>query len=123
MEDKIVFSCPEHGEFTCRASSLYRKCGCPVHSGILKTEFQFIKELNDKYGNKYTIHNYKGTHSVIDIICNKCGNNFKKEARQLHHDWLKRKYAKTNNINLFTIKFCKINKLKIIMKDFLTKIK
>ena len=38
MEDKIIFSCPEHGEFTCRASSLYRKCGCPVHNGILKTE-------------------------------------------------------------------------------------
>jgi len=83
MEDKITFSCPEHGEFTCRTSSLYRGCGCPIHKGIKKAEFQFIKEINDKYRGKYTIYNYNGTHSIIDVVCNKCGNSFKKEARQL----------------------------------------
>jgi len=29
--------------------------------------------------------------------------------KQLHHDWLKRKYSKSNNINLLVIKYTEFN--------------
>ena len=46
-------------------------------------------------------------------------NKFKKPLhewhRQLHHDWLKRKYAKDNNINLLIIPYWKFGNIKEIL--------
>ncbi len=51
-------------------------------------------------------------------------NTFKKPLhdfhKQLHHDWLKRKYAKDHNINLLVIPYLDFDNIEKILEDYLS---
>ena len=107
-------------------------CGCfCVYKGEIEIE-NYLKENNisfektKKYSNlkdksllsydfylpsKNLLIEYNGEQHYK----NKFKKTFHEWHRQLHHDWLKRKYAKDNNINLLIIPYWKFGNIKEIL--------
>ena len=75
-ENKIIITCPKHGEFKQRYQDHLKGCGCSQCSGTAKLNTEiFIKKAliihNNKYDYSKTI--YKNTESKIIIKCPKHG--------------------------------------------------
>lgn len=120
----ITIICPMHGEFEQKANNHLNKEGCPVCNSP-KGELKIINYLNNKNIN-FELHkqfdNLKDRSKLSydfyipsnNLLIEYNGiqhyiNSFRKPAhdfhRQLHHDWLKRKYARDNGINLLVIRY------------------
>lgn len=107
-------------------------CGCfCVYKGEIEIE-NYLKENNisfektKKYSNlkDKSLLSYDFYIPLKNLLIEYNGeqhykNKFKKPLhewhRQLHHDWLKRKYAKDNNINLLIIPYWKFGNIKEIL--------
>ena len=107
-------------------------CGCfCVYKGEIEIE-KYLKENNisfektKKYSNlkDKSLLSYDFYIPLKNLLIEYNGeqhykNKFKKPLhewhRQLHHDWLKRKYAKDNNINLLIIPYWKFGNIKEIL--------
>lgn len=78
--NKVVITCPIHGDFKQDAGKHKSGAGCQVcgDRGNPKTMGQFLKEAKEIHGELYNYSNsfYKNTDTKINIICNRCGNNF-----------------------------------------------
>lgn len=83
MTNKITITCPQHGDFSQRATDhIYSKAGCPTCGNVgksvnkLKSTEQFIETAISIHKNRYdysaTIYNGVG-HDVV-VICNKHGS-------------------------------------------------
>lgn len=79
---KVKIICPKHGVFEqTPAMHLYGQ-GCPMcgheQKGAYKrkTQEQFLKEMQEMYGDKYDFSQsqYKGTHDDVVVICKKHGS-------------------------------------------------
>jgi len=72
-KDKILITCPTHGEFLQNASNHMRGAGCPACSGKQRTTKEtFIQKAQNIHGDKYTYLNTEDiskTTDMIDIIC------------------------------------------------------
>ena len=107
-------------------------CGCfCAYKGEIEIE-NYLKENNisfektKKYSNlkDKSLLSYDFYIPLKNLLIEYNGeqhykNKFKKPLhewhRQLHHDWLKRKYAKDNNINLLIIPYWKFGNIKEIL--------
>ena len=107
-------------------------CGCfCVYKGEIEIE-NYLKENNisfektKKYSNlkDKSLLSYDFYIPLKNLLIEYNGeqhykNKFKKPLhewhRQLHHDWLKRKYAKDNNINLLVIPYWRFGNIKEIL--------
>ena len=72
LDDFIIISCPEHGEFWQRAKVHYRGYGCPFCGGSKRlTNEEFIKKAKLVHEGKYDYSkvNYINTGTKICIIC------------------------------------------------------
>jgi hypothetical protein len=91
-EGKVIVICPTHGQFVIRASNHKRGVGCKKCADELNrynrldTE-EFIKRSKNIHGDTYdySVSNYIGIHTNIEIICKEHGifeqlpnNHFKK---------------------------------------------
>ena len=121
---KVKIICPIHGEFEQKANNHLNGAGCPICNSP-KGELQIIKYLTDKNINFETHKEFQDLKDKsnlsydfylpdYNLLIEYNGiqhytNSFKKPLhewhRQLHHDWLKRKYAKKNNYKLLIIKY------------------
>lgn len=133
-KEKSIIVCPEHGDFEINAEQIKRGNICPKCKKQYGTtghcsngEIKIINYLNSKNiiferevgfyecrdGNplsfdfyikdKNLLIEYNGAqHYKFIPFFHKTIKSFRK---QKHHDWLKRNYAKRNNINLLTISY------------------
>ena len=82
-EDKVIVTCPIHGDFEIGARLLLHGYGCKK-CGIKnkpqcqkKSNEQFLKELKEIHDDRYTpLEAYDGVNTKIKIKCNKCGKVF-----------------------------------------------
>ena len=136
----ITIICPEHGEFQRSPSSHLLGCGCPWCDGW-KGEMRiaaFLKNNNIKFIPQKTFDNLKdfknlsydfyikkynllieyngGQHYEFTPFFHKDLHDF---HRQLHHDWLKRKYARDKKIDLLIIPFWEYDNIDIILDEFM----
>lgn len=81
MHDKVIITCPTHGDFEQTPSKHILGQGCPlcakekrVMDNILTTE-EFIAKAREIHGEKYDYSKveYKGTYEKVTIICPKHG--------------------------------------------------
>lgn len=144
----IELICPIHGSFfKTPANLIKRKEGCPecsknkykgeekiknwLEKNGFKNKFQRnykIKELNYKsydffIPNKNLLIEYNGKQHYEPrqfggISAEKAKQNLK---IQKHHDWLKRKYAKNNKINLLTIPYWDFENIDTILETTIYK--
>lgn len=87
--DKVIITCPIHGDFEQKASNHLSGQGCPKCSGIQrKTTAEFINDVRKIHGNKYDYSkvNYINNHTKVCIICPEHG-----EFWQLPQDHLQKK--------------------------------
>lgn len=121
---KVKIICPIHGGFEQKANNHLNGAGCPFCNSP-KGELQIIKYLTDKNINFEAQKKFEDLKdkeflsydfylSDYNLLIEYNGiqhytNSFKKPLhewhRQLHHDWLKRKYAVKNNYKLLIIKY------------------
>lgn len=87
MHDKVIMTCPIHGDFEQTPSKHLLGQGCPIcakkkrsESKVLTNE-EFIEKANKIHKGKYDYSetNYVGTYDEVDIICKKHGK-FKQRA-------------------------------------------
>jgi len=119
-------------------NNLIRKNGCPfcneskgekeIRTYLEKNNINFeryktYEKLRDKYPLNHDFYlpncnlliEYNGNqHYKFNKHFHKTNHDFHK---QLHHDWLKRKYAKSNNINLLVIKYTEFDSIEEILKE------
>ena len=130
----IKIICPVHGEF----KQLYRKHlqgqGCPkcrkslgeesIRSFLKENNFIFKeqKKFDNLKDNKFLFFDFYIPNKNLLIEFNGVQhyyNSFNKPLhewhRQLHHDWMKRKYAKENGITLLVIPYWNLSKLNLIL--------
>ena len=133
---KII--CPIHGEF----KQLYRKHlqgqGCPKCRKSLgeKNIRNFLKNSNILFEEQKKFTNLKDSKFLyfdfyipsknlliefngIQHYSNTFNKSLHEWHRQLHHDWLKRKYAKENGITLLVIPYWNLSKLNLIFTKLL----
>lgn len=74
-QTKICIICPQHGEFWQTPISHLQGCGCKKCINKLTTE-QFIKQVQNKFGDKYTFEktNYVSNMEKVIITCKKHGD-------------------------------------------------
>jgi hypothetical protein len=77
--NKIIITCPEHGDFSIRSSAHYGKAqqGCAICGGRGNiTAVQFIQKSQDLYGERFTYSksNYVNARSKLIITCKKHGD-------------------------------------------------
>lgn len=96
---KIKIICPVHGEFEQRLNNHLNGYGCPICS-----ESKDKKSLPfDFYiPSKNLLIEYNGGQHYKSVKHFGGQNSF---LIRKHHDWLKRKYARDNNIKLLTIPY------------------
>ena len=73
--DKIIIICPKHGEFTMSPNKHLMGCGCPKCVGKYKTTEDFIKQLQNIFGDKYDYSKvkYVNAKTKVCVICPKHG--------------------------------------------------
>ena len=130
---KVKIICPKHGIFEqsftehVNREQRYPKCynskGEEKIRKLLqdkKIKFEEQKKFSDLKDKKSLSYDFYIPSKNLLIECNgeqhykfnKCFHkNLHEFHRQLHHDWLKRKYAKDNNINLLVIPYWIISNL------------
>jgi len=90
-QDKIKIICPTHGVFEIRANHHLEGSGCKfctfekyAQDYTFTTE-QFIEKAKLKHGNKfdYSLVDYKGYNSSVEIICSKHGSFWLRAGRHL----------------------------------------
>jgi hypothetical protein len=77
MKENITYKCPKHGKVTQKAISHAKGIGCQRcawennASERKRSTLEIIEKCNITHCNfyDYSLTNYKGTHSKIDIIC------------------------------------------------------
>lgn len=118
--NKIIITCPDHGDFFQEANSHLSGIGCPKCSGRYRYKNEeFIKLLKSIHGDKYDYSKviFKNAHSKIKIICpihgefeqtahnhkngfgcNKCGfKSVSDKLKMLESDFIKRCNELHNN--------------------------
>ena len=135
---KVKIICPEHGIFEQLPENHIKEYGCPMCNNSIGEQkiLKILKENNidfeeqkkykdlffkkqlkfDFYLPKYNLlieYNGRQHYNFISFF-DKTRKDFL-ESR--HRDWLKRKYAKHNNINLLTIPYWEFNNLENILKS------
>ena len=74
--DKIIITCPIHGDFKQEAMSHLMGCGCPgCKGGILSNKDSFVQKAKEKHNNKYDYSKFKYINAVTKgiIICPRHG--------------------------------------------------
>lgn len=77
-QEKIILTCENGHEFAVRPDMhLNRGDGCRTckNNKMIKNNIDFIKELNEKYSEKYdyTLVDYKGVYKKVTLICKEHG--------------------------------------------------
>ena len=75
--NKLIITCPIHGEFEQEAGAHLSGCGCPKCANEHRNDYKklstedFIKRAKEVHGNKYDYSkvNYKSLESKVTIIC------------------------------------------------------
>ena len=135
---KIKIICPHHGIFEQVVRNHYRGSGCPkcknskgekrIENFLINKNINFISQKRfsncklkrelpfDFYLPDYNLLiEYNGEqHYNYGTLFN---NTFDDFLKLKHRDWLKRKFAKDNNIKLLTISYKKYNFLEDILLD------
>lgn len=136
--EKIKVICPIHGVFEITAAHFLEGQGCPhckesrgekrIRKFLNENNISFFKQYKNKnlkdksllsydfyLQNKNLLIEYNGEQHY------KYKKNFHKDLhefhKQLHHDWLKRKYARDNNINLLVIPYWNFDSIEKILKE------
>ena len=109
--EKLIITCPIHGDFKQIAGNHMNGQGCPKCGKIFASNYRknnykhFIevstKRFNNKFKYPYIETEYENNHSKITFVCNFCGNQFIKIA----NDHLNSKDGGCIN--------CRLEKLKI----------
>ena len=137
--ENIKIICPIHGVFEQKPYIHLQGSGCKI-CGDSKGEkrintflqnnsiiFEHPKEYEDLiderklsydfYVQKYNLLiEYNGRQHYE----NGFGEELHEFHKQLHHDWLKRKYAKSHNINLLVIPYWDFDNIEKILEDYLS---
>lgn len=77
IRDKVIITCPNHGDFEQVARDHLRGAGCPDCSGLKrKSTDEFIKMATEKHGGKYGYDNanYINNRTPVLITCEKHGD-------------------------------------------------
>ena len=89
-KENVIIICPQHGEFSQRASHHLNGHGCPACSGNKKlTTEKFIEKANKKQGigtYDYSEVNYINAKTEVTIICLKHGRFFQRPSNHLSGD-------------------------------------
>jgi len=123
---KIKIICPIHGEFYQTPNKHLSGQGCPkckAYKGE-RTIMSFLEKRNISYTRNKTFDDLKDEKLLsydfyiekYNLLIEFNGQQHYQQCRyfhkgshnfhkQLHHDWLKRKYCKKNNINLLVINY------------------
>ena len=70
--EKVIITCPTHGDFLQKPSKHLQKQGCPSCAGNKKYTIEsFIKKANEVHKNKYdySLVNYIGANICVKIKC------------------------------------------------------
>lgn len=88
--DKVIITCPIHGDFTQCAGHHMRGQGCPECGKLYASTWRqndyihFIQESQKRFGDSFEYpaiqSEYLNSHSKITFHCKKCGNIFVKIA-------------------------------------------
>jgi hypothetical protein len=108
-KDKVIITCPKHGDFEQTPSGHLSGRGCSFCAGVMKiTTNDFISKANKIHNNKYMYNNtvYTGSHDTVIITCCDHGE-FKQKAN--------------NHLYGKGCPSCSGNR-KIELKEFLTKV-
>ncbi len=76
-QNKLIITCPEHGDFEQIPNNHYEGAGCPVcgikkaHTHFLNTTEQFIAKAKSVHGDKYdySVSEYLGKDKPIKVSC------------------------------------------------------
>ena len=79
---KVNITCPKHGSWWARPSSLFRGSGCPkcgrekVSVALSMTQEEFESRVREIHGDNLDLRNavYRGGHNKVEIICHKHGS-------------------------------------------------
>ena len=126
-QEKVKIICPIHGVFEQTPSHhIFCKTGCPNcrESHGEKEIEKILKESHEVFYREYKFEDCKGKRALPfdfylpekNLLIEFNGRQHYKYLKyfyrtyhdfllQKHHDWLKRQFAKKNNIKLLTIKF------------------
>lgn len=79
VSDRVIITCPIHGDFTQIARDHLRGHGCPDCSGLKrKTTENFIKQAKEIHGNKYEYDDVDYINNRTDVLIKcKIHGNFK----------------------------------------------
>lgn len=139
ISSEVKIICPEHGVFNMTWNN-HINCyqGCPECNSNLsfgeikiitflnknKIDYIYEKKYDDLFDEKQLSYDFY--LSDYNILIEFQGqqhyyNSFHKPVhewhKQLHHDWLKRKYAKDHNIKLLTISYKDVNIISSILME------
>lgn len=136
---KIKIICPVHGEFEQRPNNHLNGYGCPICSeskGERKIRI-FLKNNNIHFFQEYRFKDCKDKKSLPfdfyipskNLLIEYNGGQHYKSVKHFggqnsflirkHHDWLKRKYARDNNIKLLTIPYWDFKIIDELLKESL----
>ena len=133
---KVKIICPIHGIFEQTPHDHLCGSGCPlcneskgekkIENFLIKNNISFqaqkkFDNLKDKRKLSYDFYipsknlliEYQGEQHYSQ---QKFFQNRKRFLEQKHHDWLKRKYAKNNNLNLLTISYLEFENIETILE-------
>lgn len=71
VKDKVIITCPEHGDFEQEVNSHLQGRGCPICAGKKFDLQNYIKKANKVWNNKYDYSKFiwKGINQKVCIIC------------------------------------------------------
>lgn len=136
-QTKIKIICPMHGEFEQTPNNHLNGDGCPVCSeskGERKIGI-FLNNSNIDFFREYKFENCKDKKPLPfdfyipskNLLIEYNGGQHYKPVKHFggydsflvrkHHDWLKRKYARDNNIKLLTIPYWEYKMIDEILKE------
>ena len=135
---KVKIICKKHGMFEQIAYCHQQGAGCPVcnyskgeeriQNYLIDNNIKFEpqKKYNDLIDNSYLSYDFYIPSKNLLIEFNGMQHyeweqyfqpTYRDFLVQKHHDWLKRKYAKDNNINLLTIPYWELYNIDKILKE------
>ena len=139
LSKNIKIICPIHGIFEQKALNHINNHGCPICNNskgeekinVFVKNKKIVFEKTKKYDDLIDISqlSYDFYLPEYNLLVEYNGsqhysNTFKKPLhdfhKQLHHDWLKRKYAKSHNINLLVIPYWDFDNIEKILEDYLS---
>ena len=136
--EDVEIICPKHGAFFQKAYIHLGGYGCKkcaetlgeskirVYLEKINKDYEYIKYYDDlKDKSKLSYDFYVPDNNLLiefnGIQHYKFNTHFHRDVHefhtQLHHDWLKRKYAKDHNINLLIIPYWNFDNIEKILED------